>query len=122
MIENEINKIERALDIKLPEYYKNVMLNYPFIEDKETINWSLWDKSEEIIEWTKKYQSGYSRGPKWEHHMLLIGSEHDACPLMLNLKNGIVIKTNHGCIDIEPLEEYDSFESYVTYLLSVYDD
>ena len=121
MTKSDILDIEKALSIQLPEDYKKVMLAFPFTEDAGTINWSMWDRADKIIEWTKKYREGYSRAPNWESHMLLIGDEHDACPIMLNLKNGTVIKTNHGDTSLGPLNEYSSIKEFVSYLISIYE-
>ena len=118
----ELHQIENALGITFSEIYKQVMVDYPFKEDAGTINWSLWDDSGKITEWNLIYRNGYGPCPEWSKNYYLIGSEGDACPLAINLESGIVIKTNHGRVCEEPLEEYESFEEYLAFLKANYDN
>ena len=122
MNKNDLDLLERFFDISLPDEYRSTMVNYPFEEDIGTINWSLWDDIDPLIKWNQEYRVGYGACPKWPKNYFLLGSDHDACPYALDLDTGVVIKTNHGRLADEPLEEYNSFSEFLNVLKKEYEE
>jgi hypothetical protein len=118
---NAIKKIEQELAVKLPSAYFDALLNYPFVECSGGTNWSLWDNAEAIVEYTKKYRSGYGRVPAWSNEYICIGDD-DACPYALNVLDSSVIKADHGNLIRPALELFTSFEKFMVVLLQDFND
>ncbi|GAA5495105.1 hypothetical protein Rhal01_01277 [Rubritalea halochordaticola] len=122
MNRNGILYIENSLNVTLPKSYVNVMVNYPYIEDEGTMNWSLGDNPQSLVEITQYYRKGSKMNPPWPLEIIVIGDEGDGCPIALNLETNEVYKYERGNITKEPLEYYRSFESYVEELNKCWDD
>ena len=54
MNKSELTKIEKELNISLPAYYKDIMLNYPFSEESFANEFLLPNDIEHVIEMNKE--------------------------------------------------------------------
>ena len=122
MNDQGLKKIELELNLNLPKIYIDVMRAYPFKEDAGSTDWSIWDVPEAVIRWTKEYQSGYGPNPCWNNNLICIGDDGDACPYAYNILDDSVVKTYKGNIELEPLERYQSFISFVEKLKIDYEE
>ncbi|HEX3044901.1 MAG TPA: SMI1/KNR4 family protein [Bacillota bacterium] len=70
MIAADLKQIEESLNITLPEYYKKVVLNYPFLK-KIT---ELLDDPIEIIRLNKLYRENGLKKTEWPENLYIFGS------------------------------------------------
>jgi len=113
MDREEIQMIEQELEIKLPASYCEAVLNYPFLEDAGTFNWSLGDDPSAVIRWTKRYRLGFSINPPWPVSLICIGEEGDGCPIALDLESERILKIDRGNPSKPPMETYPTFAIFM---------
>ena len=59
---DELTKLERKLDVKLPEEYKKTLLNYPFEKDSFAYTCMLMADVNILIEWNSESESLVKNG------------------------------------------------------------
>lgn len=71
---NEINRIESALEVRLPAYYVELVTNYPKeLLGTEAQDFGLLDNPDVIIEENRSVRLGDFYGGKWPANLLVIG-------------------------------------------------
>jgi hypothetical protein len=109
MSEADLNQIEAALEVRLPESYRSVMLALPM---GQYDGYSLHEDVSKIVSRTKEQRSGYAGGQPWPHRYVYIGDEDDACPYALDCESGSVTYTDHGNL-AEPLARFGSVTEFL---------
>lgn len=122
MTDEDIARIETELNVRLPGPYREALRNFPFDEDRGTMNWSLGDAANDVIWWTRQFRSGYAGNPVWPSSLLCIGTEGDACPIALDLETGAVMKLDHGNPTLPPMERYETFQDFMDALIRDWND
>ncbi len=75
MDNNDISTIEQALDLKLPQEYRQVLFSYPFEAGTDIYDRDLYHRVEAIIEQNKMHRELGFFGQKWPEHYLVIGND-----------------------------------------------
>lgn len=111
----DVDRIERTLDVSLPQEYRKALLEARPAHVDQT---SLLDDADQIIGWTKDYRNGFAGLAKWPADYVYIGDEADACPYVISCKTGEILKLDRGNIDTKPIRSFqtlsalfDSFDS-----------
>jgi len=98
MTDAELDRIESALDLKLPAFYREAMLNYPrWLVQKQppwsdVTYWDFADDPERVIHFNR-YVRGFGPGEffderPWPPHYFVIGSEEEQNWYFLDLAGG----------------------------------
>lgn len=75
MLQDDLNKIEKELGIKLPNGYKEVMLNYPFSSTQySNVQESLSDNPENLINLNLFYREHGYKGKVFPEYFFIIGT------------------------------------------------
>lgn len=112
MNESEIRKIEKSLRVTLPETYRT-FLKIERDADHYLDDTTIVDEADIIIQATLDYRKGFEGLKAWPEHLIFVGDEADACPYAINCLDGKFIRTDKGNIERNPLESFDSFESFI---------
>ncbi len=107
----DIQRIEAALAVSLPNGYRDFLLLSvpPDLPDETTV---IRDAGV-IIEATLSYRTGFEGLPAWPDHWVYVGDEADACPYVIDCLSGKVIRTDKGNLHRPPLSEHIDFKSFV---------
>jgi hypothetical protein len=81
----ELEQIEQALGIVLPDDYKTVMQNYPFARYPEAREGELYDDVHTLIGVNKEVREKGHHGTFLRPHEYIIGVKYCAYPLYLDL-------------------------------------
>lgn len=107
---DEIASIEAALELKLPEAYRDYLAKERKDEiDGETV---LGD-AEPIIGWTKDYRAGFEGLAPWPPQWIYIGDAGDACPFAIDSGTGEVLQLDKGNTKRKPLARFASFREFL---------
>ncbi len=112
MTETAIAKIESVLGVRLPADYRSFLkrpCSLDVIDDS-----SVCRDPKLIIEATQEYRSGFSGLPPWPASLVYVGDESDACPYVIDCTTGSFTRTDKGSLKQPPLDEWSSFEAFVT--------
>jgi len=117
MTNTELDRIESALDVKLPAFYRQYMLNYPLWLTEKQPEWSdvamgeFANDADRIIEFNRYVRGA---GPDeffddrtWPLHYFVIGSECEQNWYFLDLASGseTVYLFQHEMGDVAPAAE-----------------
>lgn len=105
--------IASELGVAVPDRYAALLREYPLSRE----DCALIRSPAEIIDLTKQQRAGFGGAPPWPEVWLYIGDDDDACPTALNVATGRVLKTDHGNLEREELDAWDTLEDYVADLL-----
>jgi hypothetical protein len=94
----DLDRIEVVLDLKLPAFYRDAMLNYPrWLAEKQppwsdVTRWDFADDAGRVIHFNRhvrRFKSGefFDEGP-WPPHYFVIGSEEEQNWYFLDLASG----------------------------------
>lgn len=97
MTEQDLMRIERELDIHLPDDYRKAVLNYPIRADRGTSDSWLFDDAEALVELNAEYRQGFGELPPWPAHYFIVG-ETDCMPYFVDLTKSPspVFSADHG--------------------------
>lgn len=121
MNESDFIKIERELNIILPEAYKKLLLNYPFLEEKYKFQQgSLISNVDVIIKINAEYRNNGFNKKEWKNNFFIFGTVADLV-YFINLGNN-----DNAIYSISPENKYnpkyiknhkthDSFEQFVDF-------
>lgn len=82
---SDIAKIERELEIQLPEPYKKALLSYPipaYAGNSETM---FWDDADRLIALNHELRRGRSPVAPWPHRFYALGQDSGGCSDALDL-------------------------------------
>ena len=113
MIPSDIDKIEEALAVRLPEQYRVAIQG---ADASELSKYGLFDDAALIIERTLEQRVGYGGAAPWPQPFVYIGDQEDACPYALDCTSGIVVHSDHGSLQ-ETLGRYGSVRELTAGLL-----
>jgi hypothetical protein len=101
MSPQDIERIERELQIALPIDYKKTMLSFPVRRDRGNDDSPLFDNSDALIDLNRKYREGFAGLPRWPVHYYLIGDDGAASCYLLDLTKtpSPVLLADHGNIE-----------------------
>lgn len=112
MTESQIQSIEQALRVKLPEWYRMFLAS-----DREEVDpddTTVEDAPWPIIEATQEYRAGFSGLQPWPDNLVYIGDEADACPYVIDCTSGEVRRLDKGNLARPPLETFPSFGQFLS--------
>lgn len=106
MSEEEINRIERELNVTLPTEYKHAVRNYPVRRDRGTDDSILFDDAEAVIGLNKRYRAGFAGLFPWPSHYFFIGDDGAASCYLLDLTKSPspVFFADHGNVQSLTIE------------------
>ncbi len=94
----ELDRIESALDLKLPDFYRRFMLDYPkWLPEKQpdwsdVERWELANDPERVIRFNQSVRAAepdeFFDDKTWPTHYFVIGSERDQNWYYLDLASG----------------------------------
>ena len=123
MTEQDLMRIERELDIHLPDDYRKAVLNYPIRADRGTSDSWLYDNAEALVKLNREYRNGFSGLPPWPAHYFIVG-ETDCVPYFMDLTKSPspVFSADHG--DLQALStEAETLSAWVdAFLKEMRDD
>jgi len=74
MTNQDLDRIEQELEIKLPVVYRQLMANYPLPACAGNSDTELWDNADKLIETNRKLHRGEYYGAKaWPAHLYCVG-------------------------------------------------
>lgn len=98
MTDADLDCIEAALDLKLPAFYRQYMLNYPrWLPEQQpqcsdVTRWEFADDPEQVIRFNQYVRScspgEFFDDKPWPRHYFVIGSERDQNWYFLDLRAG----------------------------------
>jgi hypothetical protein len=111
----DIQRIETALGIQLPESYRSRMTSFPIAAAAGNSDLGVWDDADRLIEWNLELRRGAPGGVKpWPARFFAIGHAGDGCPHALDLSAGDAVWwVDHSHLD-DPgsCRQSDSFASW----------
>src|SRR5262245_2827755 len=101
MTGEDIEYIERELDIKLPESYKRTLVPFRIPAMRGNTYHQLWDDAEALIRLNREMRQGSRYNPPWPHYMYAVGYPHgdEMIAIDTRLPEGPVWWLDHGVID-----------------------
>jgi hypothetical protein len=98
VIDADLDRIESALGLKLPAFYRRFMMSYPksLVERQpdwcDVEKWELADDPDRVIEFNRRVRGAapgtYFADRPWPLHYFVIGSEQNQNWYFLNLEEG----------------------------------
>lgn len=126
MNKNDLDKIEKELEIKLPESYRLVMENDLPTALKGNSNFDLWDNPDVLIKRNIELRKGDSGFKQWPNKLFFIGDPLTACGNAIDLssQDSPVWWVDHCDLDGKGSGEISpSFKNWVeTYLTDIRND
>ncbi len=124
----DIERIESELSLKLPEFYTDVMLSYPF-PGWDCENFMLCNDPEEIIRENKENRKEGFFDAEWPDHFFILGFDGCGNYYFIDLKNKkekVYFADHESFFDSnspDKLEEtYDGMESYFSLIRETEED
>jgi hypothetical protein len=109
MLIEEIEEIEDALSLKIPEDLRNFLATGgDHLPDTEMV----MDSHKNIIMATNDYRSGIYGLPPFPDNYLYLGDSADACPFVCDCNNGEIIQLKKGNISKPCLRRFNSFSEF----------
>ncbi len=132
MTDADLDRIESALGLALPAFYRRFMLDYPrWLAQKQprwsdVEKWELADDPERVIGFNR-YVRGFRPGAffddrTWPNHYFVIGSERNQNWFFLDLAGGSEAVFLYHHEEGEVRHEADSLPGYCEYLLDWWHD
>ncbi len=115
MTNQDIQRIETALGIQLPESYRSRMTSFPIAAAAGNRDLGVWDDAFRLIEFNLELRRGAPGGVKpWPAHFFAIGHAGDGCPHALDLSAGDAVWwVDHCHLDnAGSCKQSDSFVSW----------
>lgn len=112
MTDDELNRIEQLLAIRLPQSYRTRMMSFPVPAAAGNSDLDVWDNAQRLIEFNLELRRGAPGGVKpWPSHFFAVGHPGDGCPRALDLREGDALWWVDHCSLENPgsYKEADSF-------------
>jgi len=87
MKQSDIDGIELELGIKLPQTYKEIMVNFPIRGLAGNSETELWDNAEKIIEYNKELRQGKNTNKPWPIKLYAMGRDQGGCTNAIDLSD-----------------------------------
>src|SRR4051812_10339081 len=85
MTESDFERIEHALDIRLPDVYRRQMSSFPTPQEVGNTGTEVWDDAEELIALNQRLRAEVEGWPAW---LFVIGrSEGDPCGYAIDTRS-----------------------------------
>src|SRR5919106_6101420 len=113
MTQDDLSKIERELNIRLPEEYRRVMVDYPFASSSFAQDCELPDDPDRVIESNRQLRREGFFGQPWPQSRFSFGGDGSGNEYYLDLKQSPspVFLADHEGSDVEV--EAPDFGSWV---------
>ena len=85
--EHVVAKIEKELQVKLPDSYKGILLKYPFPSDSDAAYYDFYGDPEVILEDNKYYRDNGFNGHPWQVQHFIIGNDGSGDIFFIDLEN-----------------------------------
>lgn len=124
MTEEDIVRIETALEVSLPADYREHLAKHDEDEEEHGLvdDVTAMRNADEIIAATRDYRAGFAGLPAWPAHWIYMGDEADACPYAVDCVSGHLRQMDKGNPLRPPLKEYESFAEFHAQLQKAYDE
>lgn len=88
MTPEDLDRIEAALGVRLPESYRAALAPYPIPAAAGNSDLALWDDADRLIAYNLELRRGMPGGRKpWPAHFYAVGHPRDGSPYALDLRN-----------------------------------
>jgi hypothetical protein len=88
MTEDDLQRVETTLAIKLPASYRAAMIAFPGPAFAGNTDTEIWDDADAVIAFNAELRRGASGGVKpWPHHMFAMGHAGDGSPSAIDLRS-----------------------------------
>jgi hypothetical protein len=84
MTEEDLNKIEAALNIRLPADYRKFMNPYPIPALEGSYEGELWSNAEKLIEFNTQLRTKYYSVDPWPPHLFALGLDGTGCTCLID--------------------------------------
>jgi hypothetical protein len=114
---DDISRIERELNIRLPDSYRNAVVPFPIPACVGNDDTELWDNADSIIEYNREVRQGLSGGvAPWPVHFFALGRDGSGSSSVLDLRHpdGPVWWADRGNLNIANDTPGASFAIWVT--------
>jgi hypothetical protein len=101
MTGEDIEHIERALAITLPETYKHALVPFRIPALIGNTEYELWDDAERLVVLNRKLRAGSRFRPAWPRYLFAVGNPHADVLIAVDTRepDGPVWWLDHGLID-----------------------
>ena len=116
MTGEDIEFIERELDIKLPESYKRALVPFRIPAMYGNTYHQLWDNAEALVRLNREFRQGSRYNPPWPNYMYAVGDPRGDEIIAIDTRDpeGPVWWLDHGVIDHEGSDKTnDRFADWV---------
>ena len=112
-----LDRIQSALQVRLPEDYRTLLLDYPFPTMKGNDDSPLFDDPEAVLDLNRKYRAGFAGMKPWPASYLFIGDDGAAGCYALDLARtpSKVLFLDHGDCEASQVES-ESLAAWVEQL------
>lgn len=86
MLAIDLDRIEKALGIRLPAVYRKLVAPFPIPAYAGNTDTELWDDVEALIELNRELRSGRRTSP-WPEHIFAIGRDGSGCASAIDLRD-----------------------------------
>jgi hypothetical protein len=90
MISSDVDRIERELDVKLPDVYRDALSNYPVPAFAGNSDVMFWDDADALIEYNRSLRAGEeSFVDPWPPRFFALGRDDGGCSDALDLEDDL---------------------------------
>lgn len=112
MTSEQIDSIETALDVKLPQALRDFLGRTREENDPDEVMVLPWPEA--IIGFTLDFRKGFvEEMMPWPARFVYLGDQADACAYALDCESGEILHTHKGYLENKLLERYASFEDWL---------
>lgn len=122
MTDSDIQLIELALAITLPESYKRAVVPFRIPAMVGNTNSQLWDDAQRLIAFNRELRAGSRFRPAWPAHLFAIGDPHgdELIALDTSTPEGAVWWLDHGLVGSD--SSYQSHPRFADWVEEFYRD
>jgi len=114
MNRRDLCRIEESLDIRLPESYRQIIVEFPIPAAAGNSDTAVWDDADRLIEFNRELRQGGGPLEPWPHRFYAIGHPGDGSPQAIDLEDGDAVWWV-DCSHLKNPSSYREAESFHTW-------
>jgi SMI1/KNR4 family protein SUKH-1 len=96
---DEVDKIEQALEVKLPDAYRRLVEAFPVPAFAGNSDLAFWDHADRLIEYNRELRSGPKYIKPWPTHFYALGRDSGGCSQAIDLRTGELWWADRGHLE-----------------------
>jgi hypothetical protein len=88
MTSDDVDRIERELQIELPASYRRLVEAFPLPSYAGNVETAIWDDANRLIEYNRELRTGTRWVKPWPAHFYALGRDQGGCSQAIDLRTG----------------------------------